>query len=99
MRSGIVLALMALALVGHVCVADWPTTARETSAEEHEHETLHAASCEAVASQPGSPLATPAACSVRVAVVTRESAGATAEAAPEPYPRPPRYVLHAALLI
>lgn len=104
--SWLVFVVAALAVAGHLCVADdLPVVTGAAPSEGHAdadgdaHETLHAASCYAVAPQFSAPLPAPGLCPPRVAVYTSVAVVARAIHAPAPYASPPLFLLHAALLI
>ncbi len=104
--SWLVFVVAALAVAGHLCGADdLPVVTGAAPSENHAdadgdaHETLHAASCYAVAPAPSASLSAPGVCTPPVAVYTGIAVVARAIHAPAPYASPPLFLLHAALLI
>jgi hypothetical protein len=96
------LAVGALAFAGHVCVLP-DTTETRTMAPAGEHDGhadgLHAGACDALGAQPApAPTVFAAPASVRVTAVRLAETRVADIPAPPAY-RPPRFLLHAALLI
>jgi hypothetical protein len=99
--------LLAVTLVGHVCVL--PLHDHEQSATSHhggedqDHDgadAVHAASCEAVRSTtPASPSVPHVTTSLSQDVAVRRSSGISLTRRPKPSSSPPLFLLHASLLI
>jgi hypothetical protein len=104
--SGAILLLLAITLVGHVCVLplhdhDQPVTSHH--AEEHDHDgggAVHVASCEALRS---APLASPGVVHITTALRSDVAVLATGRIPltrrSQPSSSPPLFLLHASLLI
>ena len=93
-----------LAFAGHVCALPAVAGARDVApfagaTDDHQGDAIHAASCEAVTAQPAqAPALVVATAPVAATSVPAEHTIAPARPAPAIH-RPPRFLLHAALLI
>jgi hypothetical protein len=99
------LAVLALTMVGHICVLphgdDHERARRESTGHEHDHgDDVHVASCEGIRSAaPCSPCISPVAMAFIPYVRAPKAARVSTTPRPQPTRSPPLFLLHAALLI
>jgi hypothetical protein len=99
------LAVLALTMVGHICVLphgeDHQRAPRESTGHEHDHgDGAHVASCEGIRSAaPSSPCTSLVATALIPYVGVPQHARVSTTPRPQPVSSPPLFLLHAALLI